>query len=93
MSASWGATGTKVLLDLFGICSAWPNICRTTEAKIPAKFSTHGDFVEKNGPKPANIPAKFSTHGDFVEKNGPKPAKIPAKFSTRSDFVGNFRPG
>ena len=66
MSASWGATGTKVLLDLFGICSAWPNICRTTEAKIPAKFSTHGDFVEKNGPKPAKIPAKFSTRSDFV---------------------------
>ena len=55
--------------------------------KIPAKFSTYGDFVEKNGPNKAKIPAKFSTYGDFIEKNGPNKAKIPAKFSTYGNFV------
>ena len=58
--------------------------------KIPAKFSTYGDFVEKNGPNKAKIPAKFSTYGNFVEKNGPNTAIIPAKFSTSSDLAGIF---
>ena len=34
--------------------------------KIPAKFSTRSDFVEKNGPNKAKFPAKFSTCSDFV---------------------------
>ena len=37
--------------------------------KIPAKFSTRSDFVEKNGPNKAKIPPKFSTCSDFASMN------------------------
>ena len=52
----------------YDICSAIPNICRTDfrlTQKIPAKFSTSSDFIEKFGSKAAEIPAKFSTYSDF----------------------------
>ena len=55
--------------------------------KIPAKFSTRSDFVEKNGPNKARIPAKFSTRSDFagisivIHKKG-CPLEQPSPFYT-----------